>query len=260
VGGADRVRMQATALGRYLLYRPDRTFLAAHADGTVSPADAPSPAADWRVAEAGDGTFTLSPVSAEGRVLTAGAGGAGALADPAAAGDAARLRFVPADGCAVYPEAALDATGRPAPADLSYGHVGGLVEGHMHWMTYDYLGGRFHCGRPWHPYGIPYALPDCSSIEGPNGAAAPFQNFLNYGNPAQPHDTAGYPKLTEWKASNLTYEGTYWRWIERAWLGGLRLMVMSINENRVLCLLQANRETNCDEMDTVAPGRASSRS
>src|SRR5258705_5780956 len=111
VGGADRVRMQATALGRYLLYRPDRRFVAAQPDGSVSPADAPSPAADWRVAEAGGGTFTLSPVSAGGRVLAAGPGGAGALGDPATAGDAAHLRFARADGCAVYPEAQLDATG-----------------------------------------------------------------------------------------------------------------------------------------------------
>ena len=124
----------------------------------------------------------------------------------------------------------------------------------MHWMTFEYLGGNFHCGRPWHPYGIPYALPDCSSIEGPQGAAAPFQNFLNYGNPAPPHDTSGYPKLTAWSPGNLTYEGTYWRWIERAWMGGLRLMVMGVNENRVLCELQANRKTNCNEMDTVRRG------
>jgi hypothetical protein len=234
VGGAERVRMQATALGRYLLYRPDRRFVAARDDGTVGPADAPSPAADWRVAKAGGGTFTLSPVSDRGRVLTA--------------------RFVPASGCAVYPEAGLGATGRPANAGLSYGRVGGLVEGHMHWMTYEYFGRRFHCGRPWHPYGIAYALPDCSSIEGPQGVAAPFQNFLNYGNPAQAHDTRGYPVLTEWKAGNLTYEGTYWRWIQRAWLGGLRLMVMSVNENRVLCELQANRETDCNEMATVRRG------
>src|SRR4051794_14896988 len=34
-------------------------------------------------------------------------------------------------------------------------------------------------------------------------------------------------------------------------MAGLRLMVMSPNENRILCLLQANRQTNCDEMDTV---------
>ena len=72
--------------------------------------------------------------------------------------------------------------------------------------------------------------------------------------PRQPHDTRGYPKLTAWAPNNLTYEGTYWRWIQRAWLGGLRLMVMSVNENRVLCELQANRKTNCDEMDTVRRG------
>ena len=63
----------------------------------------------------------------------------------------------------------------------------------MHWMAYQYFGGNFHCGAPWHPYGIPFALPDCSSVEGPQGTTASFQNFLNYGNPAQPHDTRGYP-------------------------------------------------------------------
>ena len=121
-------------------------------------------------------------------------------------------------------------------------------------MTFEYLGGNFHCGRPWHPYGIESALPDCSTIEGPQGTAAPTQNFLNYGNPAQPHDTRGYPQMTAWGHDNLTYEGTYWRWIQRAWLGGLRLMVMSVNENRVLCELEPTHQTNCDEMDTVRRG------
>jgi hypothetical protein len=251
---AGQVRMQATTLGRYLLYRPDSTFLAAQDDGSVRPASEPSPAADWQVEPAGSGLFTLSPQSASERVLAVSGDGAGSLADAATAGDAARIRFVPADGCAVYPEAALDATGTPAKGDTSFGQVGGLVEGHMHWMTFEYIGGKFHCGRPWHPYGIQYALPDCSSVEGPQGTAAPVQNFLNYGNPEQPHDTSGYPQLKGWSAGNLTYEGTYWRWIERAWLGGLRLMVMGVNENRVLCELQANRETNCNEMDTVRRG------
>jgi microsomal dipeptidase-like Zn-dependent dipeptidase len=235
VTGAEHVRMQATALGSYLLYRPDGTFLAAQADGSVAPASAPSPAADWVVKPAGGGRFTLTPRSGGKAVLSS-------------------IRFVPASGCAVFPEAALDASGKPAKGDTSFGKVGGLVEGHMHWMTYEYLGGKFHCGRPWHPYGIQYALPDCSSDEGPQGSAAPFQNFLNYGSPEHPHDTSGYPQLTEWSPSNLTYEGTYWRWIQRAWLGGLRLMVMSVNENRVLCQLQANRQTNCNEMDTVRRG------
>ena len=230
--GAERVRMQATALGSYLLYRPDRRFVAAQPDGSVGVVDAPSPAADWRVGGGRDGTFTLRPVS----------GGPPTLRS---------VRFRPTTGCAAYPEAGLDATGAPSRGATSYGRVGGLVEGHMHWMTYEYLGGRFHCGRPWDRYGIPFALPDCSSIEGPQGVAAPMQNFLNYGNPAQPHDTIGWPTFASWKPTNLTYEGTYWRWIERAWLGGLRLMVMSPNENRALCMLQANRSTDCDEMATV---------
>src|SRR3954469_930670 len=60
VPGAEHVRMQATALGRYLLYRPDRTFVASQSDGTVAPASAASPAADWRVDDAGAGAFTLT--------------------------------------------------------------------------------------------------------------------------------------------------------------------------------------------------------
>jgi hypothetical protein len=239
VPGGEQLRLQATTRGSYLLYRPDHTFLAARNDGSVGSDPQPSPAADWRATEAGGGTFTIAPASAPDRTLA--------------------VRFTPAEGCAVYPEAELDATGTPSTGATPYGAVGGLVEGHMHWMTYEFLGGNFHCGRPWHAYGIAYALPDCSSIEGPQGLAAPTQNFLNFGNPAAAHDTSGYPKLTAWSAGNLTYEGTYWRWIQRAWLGGLRLMVMSVNENRILCELQANRKTNCDEMDTVRRGFADIR-
>src|SRR5207302_3509272 len=33
VAGGERLRMQATTLGSYLLYRPDATFLAAHGGG-----------------------------------------------------------------------------------------------------------------------------------------------------------------------------------------------------------------------------------
>ena len=232
VAGAQQVRMQATTLGRYLLYLPDGRYLAAREDGGVAPAQEPSPASDWKVEEASSGAFTIAPSSAPGSgVLT--------------------VRFTPADGCAAFPEAELNATGTPAKGLTSYAEVRGLVEGHMHWMTFEYIGGNFHCGTPWHAYGITHALPDCSSIEGPQGTGAPLQNFLNFGNPAQPHDTTGYPKLTEWGRGNLTYEGTYWRWVQRAWLSGLRLMVMGVNENRVLCELQTNRKTNCNEMDTV---------
>jgi hypothetical protein len=135
VAGAEQVRMQATTLGRYLLYRPDGTFVAANGEGGVAPAAQPSPAADWRVEESGGGAFTLTPQSGA----------------PPVHG----VRFTSAAGCAEYPEAPLSASGRPRPAPVGYRSVGGIVEGHMHWMTFEYIGGNFHCGRPWHPYGIP---------------------------------------------------------------------------------------------------------
>src|SRR4051812_23556138 len=116
VPGAEHIRMQATGLGSYLLYTPDRTFLTARDDGSVSPASEPSPAADWTVVPAGAALFTLTPKSGTARLTN--------------------VRFAPADGCAEYPEASLDATGRPSRASTEFGQVGGLVEGHMHWMTF----------------------------------------------------------------------------------------------------------------------------
>ena len=88
LGGGDRLRMQATTLGSYLLYRPDGTVLSALDDGSVAPAQQPSAAADWRVQDAPGQTFTLSPVSAPGSVLTVAADGAGRLADAGQAGAA----------------------------------------------------------------------------------------------------------------------------------------------------------------------------
>ena len=79
---------------------------------------------------------------------------------------------------------------------------------------------------------------------------------LNYGNPAEPHSTEGYPGLPNQSKDNLTYEGMYYRWVERVWKSGLRLMVMGVNENRVLCELQANRVESCNEMDTNDPTEA----
>ncbi|MEO6496609.1 MAG: hypothetical protein ABIO51_03900, partial [Solirubrobacteraceae bacterium] len=53
---------------------------------------------------------------------------------------------------------------------------------------------------------------------------------------------------------NLTYEGMYYRWVERVHRAGLRLMVMGVNENRVLCEATPNRVESCNEMDTMRRG------
>ncbi len=248
--GAGMQRLQATDLGSYLLYGPVRDFLAATGGNSVGRALAPSPAADWRVEDAPGGSFTLSPIALPNQVLSL-SGGALTLVPAGGAGTSSHFTFAPAGGCAAYPEAELNASGTPARGAAPYAEVSGLIDGHMHWMTFEYIGGNFHCGGPWHRYGIPSALPDCASVEGPLGVLSPLQNFLNFGLPVFPHSTAGWPTLNEWANDNLTYEGTYHRWVERAYMAGLKLIVMPVNENRVLCQLMVNRRTNCNEMDTV---------
>ena len=230
---ADKVFMKPSALGRYLLFKADTTFVAAQ-DGKLGTASDPGPATDFAVDDAGNDTFRLTPQSTNAPIAT--------------------VRFAPAQGCTPFPEAGLQASGTPGKGETEYGRVGGLVEGHMHWMAYQYFGGQFRCGQPWHPYGIAAALPDCSDKEGPQGTAAALQNTLNYGNPAQAHSTENYPGFPNQSKDNLTYEGMYYRWVERVHKAGLRLMVMGVNENRVLCELQANRTESCNEMDTMRRG------
>lgn len=245
---ASKQRLKATRLGSYMLFGTAKDFLAA-SGSSVTRAGQPGPESDWKVEGSGS-SFTLSPASAPDSVLAA-SGGNLSLVPRAGAGDSAQFIFERASGCAVFPDAQLNVSGKPAKGKTSYGQVRGILDGHMHWMNFEYLGGNFHCGRPWSQYGIPAALPDCSSIEGPQGATAPIQNFLNYGSPESPHDTTGWPKLTEWAPSNLTYEGTYYRWIQRDWKAGLRMIVMPVNENRELCQLMATRRNSCDEMDAT---------
>jgi hypothetical protein len=248
--GAGPFRMQATALGRYLLYGKAQDFLAADGSGGVEQAAAASPDADWRVDDAGGGAFRLFLPSRE-RVLAATADGGLELADAGAAGDRALFTFPTASGCPAYPEVEINAEGRPFTNPTSYGETRGLVDSHMHLMAFEFLGGEAHCGRPWHAYGAPYALSDCVDHTASGGCGAVLENAL-YGNPARCHDPVGWPTFNDWPApTSLTHEQSYYRWLERAWKGGLRVYVNLFVENGVLCELYPIKRNSCDEMTSV---------
>ena len=258
-GGAERFRLQATALGRYLLYTRAQDFMAAapgplpllSAEG-VGTASAPSEKADWRVDDAGGGAFRLVLPAAGERVLAAsGPGGRLELADPAAARDTALFSFEATDGCAVFPEVEVNATGTPSKGATSFGEVRGLIDAHMHMMAFEFLGGRAHCGRPWHPYGVAQALVDCPDHY-PNGGGAVLENTVSYKNPVGTHDPVGWPSFKDWPHhASLTHEQSYYKWLERAWRGGLRVFVNLLVDNAVLCEVYPLKKNSCDEMDSV---------
>jgi hypothetical protein len=245
-GAAENFRMQATGLGSYLFYGRDRDFMAAGALNLVAPASDASPSADWRVDVNPGNTFRITlPSSGQALGVTAGKL---VMTDP---GSAEAFTLEPAEGCAVYPEVETSASGRPFTSRTPWGQVKGIIDLHLHMMAFEFLGGKAHCGRPWHRYGAPYALVDCVDHQAGNGCAAVLENAL-YGNPARCHDPVGWPTFKDWPhRDSLTHEQTYYKWVERAYMGGLRVMVNLFVENRQLCELYPFKQNDCDEMASV---------
>lgn len=224
-------RFQATDLGRYLLMDDAGRFVAG-TGSTRSTATAPSAAADWQVDDRGEDFRLWLPSTGQ---------------DWHIGGE----RFMPAEGCARFPEVEVNVTGAPVRGDTPFEEVTGFFDAHLHITAHEFLGGKVHCGRPWHPWGAPYALVDCPDHIA-NGVGAVIENFLSAGSPVGTHDTTGWPSFTGWpRPESLTHEQTYYRWMERAWRAGLRIVTNLLVENRVLCELYPLKQNDCDEMASV---------
>ena len=97
--------MQATDLGRYLLYGRDADFLAVDGD-SIAPAAEPSDDSDWTVREDGD-AFTIVNTFVDRGLGVDGSGGL--VTVPSS--DAARFDFTESSGCPEYPEVDVNAVG-----------------------------------------------------------------------------------------------------------------------------------------------------
>ena len=231
---------KATRLGGYLLHTAAGVLTSNRGDVELVPE--PSPAADWTVLRGNTGRFTFRALNGD-RLSAAG--------DDLVGGDrvtAYGLRLA-TDDCAAYPEAEVNIEGDPHGGVTSYQEVRGYVDAHTHGMAFEFLGGKVHCGRPWHSYGAPYALVDCPDHTLTQGNGAILESFLSG---ETSHDPVGWPTFKDWPAPNsLTHEGTYYRWLERAWRGGQRLFVNLLVENNKLCELYPLKRNSCDDMDSV---------
>lgn len=231
----------------------------------ITDATAPSAAAEWVLKQVGsafvlqqaydDGdpavTGPLDPpisatvVSSASGVLTAGAG--------ALTSRAAQFSLVPAKGCAVWPESGTGVTGPVRQGATPYEQTQGYVDAHLHTMSFEFLGGRVICGRVWHPYGIDAALQDCPDHKVAHGQGAVLEDVLSGQNPATGHATDGYPTFSFWPHyDSLTHQQVYYKWLERAYRGGLRMYTNLLVQNGQLCELYPLKKNTCDEMETVA--------
>ena len=148
--------MQATRLGSYLFYGRDRDFMAANTPRRGRARERREPGRRLARGHGPGDAFTIT-LPAQNKALGVTAGRL-VLTDPPSAG---AFTFEPAQGCAVYPEVETSATGKPFTSRTPWGEVKGMIDLHLHAMAFEFLGGKAHCGKPWSPYGAPYALVDC---------------------------------------------------------------------------------------------------
>ena len=240
---ATPFRMQATDLGSYLLYGPDGRMPAARDADRVAPDLTADETADW-VLTAGFPALQLTNV-ATGQQLSVGPFGRLIQSD----NPNRRWRLDPGEGCATFPEISVDVNTLAPPSPGP--EVRGFVDAHVHVTAFEFLGGRFHCGRPWSRYGAAVALKDCPD-HALNGIFAIAENLLSTGSLTGTHSNKGWPDFDGWpRHESLTHEGTYWKAIERAWRGGLRIMVADLVENRALCEIYWLKKNPCGDMDAL---------
>jgi hypothetical protein len=190
-----------------------------------------------------DPPISATLVSSAAGVLTAGAG--------ALTSKAAQFTLAATRGCAAWLEAPNDVQGPVRTGATPYEQTQGYLDAHLHMMAFEFLGGRSHCGRPWHPYGITYALVDCPD-HSVNGYGALLEDVVSGHTPGQGHDTVGWPSFGYWpRHDSLTHEAVYYQWLERAWRGGLRMFTNLLVENGQLCEIYPLKKNSCDEMDGV---------
>ena len=303
LGKAARFHMRASDLGTYLFYDTDKRYLAAanaSADAgwqLTRPAklesaidrleEAFKSPAEWRlqVSVRDPERYQLQHLATD-RYLTlsgpaASAGAASVLTDDPS--KAAIVTLHPAEGCSEFPEMTIDAVGAVRQRKWDDGAVYGIAEIHSHMMADSGFGGGglFH-GAPFHRLGVERALPDCSRSHGPDGRrdlmgffydgdtkfdiaallpVAAKGEFADFN-----HHTDGYPTFTDWPNSwrKSTHQTMYYRWLERAYLAGLRLVVQHATGNSVMCDLTlgtGSQKTlySCNDMVSVDKAIARAR-
>ena len=182
------------------------------------------------------------------------------LLNPGNANSEDEFILVPVSDCVPYPEMQVNVSGDP---DLLKGNsaapVRGVVDAHTHIASNEFMGGKFVHGHPVHRYGVQSALNGSDGIHGPWGSLDLIGNIFAYDDINHRYDTRGWPEFPHWpNHRTVSHTGYYYKWIERAWLGGVRMMVSHMVENKVLCTVQSTvnpaawiNANSCEAKDSV---------
>jgi microsomal dipeptidase-like Zn-dependent dipeptidase len=95
------------------------------------------------------------------------------------------------------------------------------------------------------------ALGHDADVHGQDGRMDVTGNLL-HGDPSRTHDNHGWPTFAGWPTyDTYTHQQVYYRWLQRAWLSGMRLVVAQLVEDQQLCEIEPSKSHSCDETATV---------
>lgn len=280
---AARFRLQAADLGVYLLQDADGNYLVAESEelSRVSSLESDMTRVENLVVDDGyisGGEWQMEAAALGGpRVQLLNRRNGAYLGRAGLAEEALAITLEPAEGCATFPELSLDATGTIARTTFEDGTLYGIADAHSHILSnFGFGGGGVFHGGAFHRLGVEHALPDCAPFHGEAGR----QDFFGYAFDAagnntadmteliddllvgeledDNHLTAGYPDFPDWPDAThrATHQTQYYRWLERAWMGGLRLVVQHATTNSIICTFMVGDDLepsryDCEDMTAV---------
>lgn len=235
---AEPFYMKPTALGRYLFHAHDSVVLSTDGSG-VGSLEQPEDGSDWTVDTTAPGRYVVTSGSAGQALATDSAGKLVMASAPET------FSFVPATGCTAYPELSTDSVGDTYKGKGVNQPVVGFAEVHTHMaMGHEMSDGTGNVGpaaggvlygQMYNRFGAPKALENCEAYHGPNGIQDPEALILDL-TPLTLHDTKGWPDFVDWPGNvSQLHQAMYYKWVERAYKAGLRVMVSEGTNIAALC-------------------------
>jgi microsomal dipeptidase-like Zn-dependent dipeptidase len=134
-----------------------------------------------------------------------------------------------------------------APPDAA---VFGFADMHAHQFANLGFGGKVVFGEAFSSGGESAALPVCNNVHGFAGLSDIVGTATNE---HLGHNTGGYPNFDGWPGwHDHTHQQMYLDWVQRAYEGGLRLMVVHAVNNKILCQVNGPATgQSCDDMPAV---------
>ncbi len=229
---------------------------------------------EWKMERSDDGSLLFHNIFTEKWLVQSGEGILG-LGDKDNALKLT-LNLIDQGSCNNFPEAQMNAT--PQSDMVTHwdnGDLWGMADTHEHIFSNLTLYNSAMHGSAFHKLGIEHALHDCEKVHGSNGnknvmaqldpenvdadAMAKLFSRLLLGETY--YDTSGYPNFNEWPSPEVVnHQSLYYKWIERAYLGGLRLMTDYVTSAQVMCeagklvIPVPGAPRSCDEMEGVDRG------